>query len=156
MTYVNRPLQVAVVGAGPAGIHASATLSRLAPGTRIDLFERLPVPFGLVRYGVSPDHPRIEKISDALHVVLADSGVRLLCNVEIGVHITVGELRDSYDAVIVATGRCGTRRWSFPASTCRDRSVPRTSSPGTAATPTCRLHAAGCRGVAVIGAGNVA
>ena len=104
MTYVNRPLQVAVVGAGPAGIHASTTLSRLAPGTRIDLFERLPVPFGLVRYGVSPDHPRIEKISDALHVVLADSGVRLLCNVEIGVHITVGELRDSYDAVIVATG----------------------------------------------------
>ncbi len=140
MTYVNRPLQVAVVGAGPAGIHASATLSRLAPGTRIDLFERLPVPFGLVRYGVSPDHPRIEKISDALHVVLADSGVRLLCNVEIGVHITVGELRDSYDAVIVATGALRDAPLELPG-------IDLPGSFGAAdfvswyrSHPTCRLH----------------
>ncbi|WP_430334364.1 FAD-dependent oxidoreductase [Rhodococcus sp. ACT016] len=98
------PLQVAVVGAGPAGIHTCDILSQLAPGTQIDLFERLPVPYGLVRYGVSPDHPKIKKIIDSLHVVLDGSTIRVLCNVEVGADITVAELRDSYDAVVIATG----------------------------------------------------
>lgn len=101
---VKFPLRVAVVGAGPAGIHLSDILSQRAPGTQIDLFERLPVPYGLVRYGVSPDHPKIKKIIESLHVVLEDSAIRLLCNVTIGVDVTIGELRDSYDAVVVATG----------------------------------------------------
>ncbi|MFC9518049.1 FAD-dependent oxidoreductase [Nocardiaceae bacterium NPDC056970] len=101
---VKLPLRVAVVGAGPAGIHLSDILSQRAPGTQIDLFERLPVPYGLVRYGVSPDHPKIKKIIESLHVVLEDSAIRLLCNVTIGVDVTIGELRDSYDAVVVATG----------------------------------------------------
>ncbi|QBJ98692.1 pyridine nucleotide-disulfide oxidoreductase [Rhodococcus sp. ABRD24] len=98
------PLHVAVVGAGPAGIHAAGVLSHLAPRTKIDLIELLPAPYGLVRYGVSPDHPRIKKIVESLHGVLDGSNIRLLCNIEIGTEITVDELRDAYDAVIIATG----------------------------------------------------
>ena len=97
-------LHVAVVGAGPAGIYAADILAELAPGTKIDLFERLPAPYGLVRYGVSPDHPRIKKILDSLQMTLDGSSVRLLCNVEIGTDVSVEELRDAYDAVIIATG----------------------------------------------------
>ncbi|WP_424937427.1 MULTISPECIES: FAD-dependent oxidoreductase [Bacteria] len=98
------PRQIAVVGAGPAGIYAADILAELAPDDRIDLFERLPAPYGLVRYGVSPDHPRIKKIIDSLHVMLESERVRLLCDVDVGSDVTVDELRRAYDAVIVATG----------------------------------------------------
>jgi len=104
MTTASSPLSVAIVGAGPAGIHAADFLGELAPGTLVDIFERLPTPYGLVRYGVSPDHPQIKRIVDSLHVMLAGSDVRLFCNVEIGTDITVDELRSRYDAVIIATG----------------------------------------------------
>ncbi|KJL32468.1 FAD-dependent oxidoreductase [Microbacterium oxydans] len=96
--------RVAIVGAGPAGIYAADILLGLAPTVEIDLFEKLPAPYGLVRYGVAPDHPRIRKITDALHDVLSDPRIRLRCNVEIGVDITIDELRAAYDGVVVATG----------------------------------------------------
>ncbi|WAA66569.1 FAD-dependent oxidoreductase [Microbacterium oxydans] len=96
--------RIAIVGAGPAGIYAADILLGLAPTASIDLFEKLPAPYGLVRYGVAPDHPRIRKITDALHDVLVNPRIRLRCNVEIGVDITIDELRAAYDGVIVATG----------------------------------------------------
>ncbi|WP_334149492.1 FAD-dependent oxidoreductase [Microbacterium sp.] len=96
--------RVAIVGAGPAGIYAADILLGLAPTAEIDLFEKLPAPYGLVRYGVAPDHPRIRKITDALHEVLSDPRIRLRCNVEIGADITIDELRAVYDGVIIATG----------------------------------------------------
>lgn len=104
MTTESSSLAVAIVGAGPAGIYAADILGELAPGTRVDIFEKLPTPYGLIRYGVSPDHPRIKRIVDALHEVLDGSAVRLFCDVEIGADITVAELRSRYDAVIIATG----------------------------------------------------
>ncbi|WP_119696422.1 FAD-dependent oxidoreductase [Microbacterium halotolerans] len=101
---INTEPRIAVVGAGPAGIYAADILLGLAPTASIDLFEKLPAPYGLVRYGVAPDHPRIRKITDALHDVLVNPRIRLRCNVEIGVDIEIDDLRAVYDGVIVATG----------------------------------------------------
>ena len=65
-----RPLRVAIVGAGPAGIYAADVLMKSGTDVSIDLYERQPAPFGLIRYGVAPDHPRIKDIVKALHQVL--------------------------------------------------------------------------------------
>ncbi|QWW19894.1 FAD-dependent oxidoreductase [Schaalia sp. 19OD2882] len=97
-------LNVAVVGAGPAGIYASDILSKSGLEVNIDLFERLPAPYGLVRYGVAPDHPRIKQIIVALYKILQRGDIRLLGNVEIGRDVSIDDLRDHYDAVIIATG----------------------------------------------------
>jgi ferredoxin/flavodoxin---NADP+ reductase len=97
-------LRVAVVGAGPAGIYASDILSKSGQEVSIDLFERLPAPFGLVRYGVAPDHPRIKQIIVALHKILDRGDVRLISNVDFGTDLTLEDLRRHYDAVIFSTG----------------------------------------------------
>lgn len=98
------PRNVAIIGAGPAGIYAADLLLAQAPEVQIDLFEKLPAPYGLVRYGVSPDHPRIKKIQETLHEVLDNPRIRLRCNVEVGVDVTIEQLRGAYDAVILSTG----------------------------------------------------
>lgn len=95
---------IAIVGAGPAGVYAADILLQREPGARVDLFEKLPAPYGLVRYGVSPDHPRIKKIQEALHEVLESDRIRFFGNVEVGADVTVDELRGAYDAVIISTG----------------------------------------------------
>lgn len=97
-------LNVAVIGAGPAGIYASDILSKSGLDVDIDLFERLPAPYGLVRYGVAPDHPRIKQIIVALYKILQRGDIRLLGNVEVGRDVTLEDLREHYDAVVLATG----------------------------------------------------
>jgi ferredoxin--NADP+ reductase len=108
-------LRVAIVGAGPAGIYAGNILAntvRDAGGdARVDLFDSLPAPYGLIRYGVAPDHPRIKGIVNSLHEMLdatADSGdrrvIRFIGNVEVGRDIAIDDLQERYDAVILATG----------------------------------------------------
>lgn len=97
-------LKVAVIGAGPAGIYASDILAKSDLDVSIDLFERLPAPYGLVRYGVAPDHPRIKQIIVALFRILQRGDIRLFANVEVGRDISVEELRQRYDAIIIATG----------------------------------------------------
>ena len=101
-------LRVAIVGAGPAGIYAGNILTRAvtdAGGTvAIDLFDSLPAPYGLIRYGVAPDHPRIKGIVDSLHEMLDTGSTRFIGNVEVGRDIAVDELHSRYDAVILATG----------------------------------------------------
>ena len=98
------PLRVAIVGAGPAGIYAADILSKAGVDVSIDLFERLPAPFGLVRYGVAPDHPRIKQIIVALHKILERGDVRLLANVDYGTDVKLSELRQYYDAIVFSTG----------------------------------------------------
>ncbi|WNM26978.1 FAD-dependent oxidoreductase [Demequina capsici] len=100
----NRPLRVAIIGAGPAGTYAADILSKTDLHVSIDIIERLPAPFGLVRYGVAPDHPRIKQIIVALANVLGRGDIRLLANVNIGTDLTLDDLREHYDAVIFATG----------------------------------------------------
>ena len=99
-----RHYNVAVIGAGPAGIYASDILSKSDLDVSIDLFERLPAPYGLVRYGVAPDHPRIKAIIDALYNILQRGDIRLLGNVDVGSDVTLAEMHEHYDAIIVATG----------------------------------------------------
>ena len=100
------PFRVAIIGAGPAGIYAADLLMKAERDFEIsiDVFERLPSPFGLVRYGVAPDHPRIKGIINALIKVLDRGDIRLFSNVEYGVDINLEELTDRYDAVIFSTG----------------------------------------------------
>lgn len=95
---------MAVVGAGPAGIYAADILSKSGLDVGIDLIERLPTPYGLVRYGVAPDHPRIKQIILALHKILERGDIRLLCDVDVGTDLTLADLRHFYDAVVLATG----------------------------------------------------
>lgn len=111
---MSTPIRVAVVGAGPAGIYASDILSKSDLDVSIDLFERLPAPYGLVRYGVAPDHPRIKQIIVALYKILQRGDIRLFGNVEIGLDVTVDELKDRYDAVIFATGADRDARLNIP------------------------------------------
>ncbi|RAF62447.1 pyridine nucleotide-disulfide oxidoreductase, partial [Burkholderia multivorans] len=103
---MTRPFRVAIVGAGPAGIYAADLLTKAERDfeVSIDLFEPLPTPFGLVRYGVAPDHPRIKGIINALIKVLDRGDIRMFSNVDYGVDITLDELTDRYDAVIFSTG----------------------------------------------------
>ncbi|MGW8431968.1 MULTISPECIES: FAD-dependent oxidoreductase [Curtobacterium] len=99
-------LRLAIVGAGPAGIYAADILLREARGfdVSIDLFEQLPAPYGLVRYGVAPDHPRIKGIVNALRDVLDRGVVRLFGNVRFGEDITLDDLQQHYHAVLFSTG----------------------------------------------------
>jgi ferredoxin--NADP+ reductase len=99
-------LRLAIVGAGPAGIYAADILLKTerAFDVSIDLFEQLPAPYGLVRYGVAPDHPRIKGIITALREVLDRGDIRIFGNVRFGEDITLDDLKKHYHAVIFSTG----------------------------------------------------
>lgn len=99
-------LRLAIVGAGPAGIYAADILLKAERkfDVSIDLFEQLPAPYGLVRYGVAPDHPRIKGIITALREVLDRGDIRVFGNVRFGDDITLDDLKRHYNAVIFATG----------------------------------------------------
>jgi ferredoxin--NADP+ reductase len=99
-------LRLAVIGAGPAGIYASDLIIKAQRDfdVSIDLFDLLPAPYGLVRYGVAPDHPRIKGIIKALYEVLDRGDIRFFGNVQYGVDIKLSDLKKHYNAVIFATG----------------------------------------------------
>ncbi|MCQ9164940.1 FAD-dependent oxidoreductase [Arthrobacter sp. STN4] len=104
-----RPLRIAVIGSGPAGVYAADMLTKsqeVADGLvlAIDLFDRYPAPYGLIRYGVAPDHPRIKGIVNALHKVLDRGDIRFFGNVDYGTDVSLEDLQTHYDAVIFATG----------------------------------------------------
>jgi ferredoxin/flavodoxin---NADP+ reductase len=106
-------LKVAVIGSGPAGVYSAGALTQHGD-VLVDVFDKLPTPFGLVRYGVAPDHPKIKSISTALEKVLEDPAVRFLGNVEVGTQITLEELHRHYDALIFASGAMVPRRLGVP------------------------------------------
>jgi ferredoxin--NADP+ reductase len=99
-------LRLAIVGAGPAGIYAADILLKQERefDVSIDLFDHLPAPYGLVRYGVAPDHPRIKGIITALRDVLDRGDIRIFGNVRYGIDITLDDLKKHYNAVIFSTG----------------------------------------------------
>jgi ferredoxin--NADP+ reductase len=114
MTEADPLLRVAVVGAGPAGIYASDALMKSGVPVSIDLYEKMPAPFGLIRYGVAPDHPRIKGIVKSLHQVLDKPQIRLIGHVEFGKDIDIDFLSKHYHAVIFSTGAVKDRGLDIP------------------------------------------
>ncbi|MCA9641552.1 MAG: FAD-dependent oxidoreductase [Polyangiaceae bacterium] len=110
-----RPLRVAVVGAGPAGFYAAeALLKHKELKIEVDLFERLPFPFGLVRFGVAPDHQKIKTAAGAYERTAEMPGFRFLGNVELGRDVSFEELRGCYHQVVITTGAAGDRKMRIP------------------------------------------
>ena len=101
----DRPLRAAVIGAGPAGIYAADALTRQDDvPVAVDLIDRLPTPFGLVRHGIAPDHPKMRAIRETLHRFLDHPLVRFVGNVEVGTDISIDDLRRHVDAVVYTYG----------------------------------------------------
>jgi len=110
-----RPLRVAVVGAGPAAFYAAAALlASEDPSVEVDMIERLPTPWGLVRLGVAPDHPQLKTVSRAFEKIAARPGFRFFGNVQVGRDVTHDELASLYDAVVYAVGSQTDRRLGVP------------------------------------------
>jgi ferredoxin/flavodoxin---NADP+ reductase len=110
---VSETVRVAVVGSGPSGLYAADELSK-HDGVSIDVVDRLPCPYGLLRYGVAPDHLKMKSLEITLRKILERPAVRFLGGVELGAGISVDELRQYYDAVVYATGSPIDRRLSIP------------------------------------------
>jgi ferredoxin--NADP+ reductase len=110
-----RPLRVAVVGAGPAGFYTAEHLFR-QPGlaVEVDLYDRLPTPYGLVRFGVAPDHQKIKNVTAAFDKTAAHPGFRFFGNVELGKDVTIDDLRAHYHQVVYTTGAQTDRRMGIP------------------------------------------
>jgi len=111
---MERPLRVAVVGSGPAGFYAAGALLSADPPAEVDMIERLPTPWGLVRLGVAPDHPKLKTVSRAFEKIAEQPGFRFLGNVEVGRDLHADDLTRLYDAVIYAVGAQTDRRLGIP------------------------------------------
>jgi len=111
----DNPFRVAIIGSGPSGFYAADPLLKSeAPVCAVDMFDRLPTPFGLVRGGVAPDHPKIRSVTKVYERIAARERFRFFGNVTIGSDVTVTELRRFYDAVIFANGAETDRRLNIP------------------------------------------
>lgn len=108
------PLRIAIVGSGPAGMYAAEHASKLAPGSHITIFERLLFPYGLVRYGVAPDHHRMKSVTRLYERVLDTPNVHLRLGVEVGTHVTVPELLEAFDAIVFAYGAAHDKTLDIP------------------------------------------
>lgn len=153
---------IAIIGSGPAGCYSAQFLKKGLPGAEITVFEALPVPYGLLRYGVAPDHQGTKNISSQFERMFTTSNVRFVGNVEIGKDIPLTELIDAFDVVVVATGLYVDRKLGIPGDSlsyvCGAGEIlrslngyPQSDSNGMGH----RLQALGER-IAVIGNGNVA
>jgi ferredoxin/flavodoxin---NADP+ reductase len=111
---MDQPLRVAVVGSGPAGFYAAGALLDADVPVEVDMIERLPTPWGLVRLGVAPDHPKLKTVSRAFERIAAKPGYRFIGNVEVGRDLTHADLTRLYDAVIYAVGAQTDRRLGIP------------------------------------------
>ncbi len=156
---MSEPLRVVIVGAGPAGIYtADALVKQSGVPVEIDIVDRLPTPFGLLRYGVAPDHTKMKSIDQQLQRVLEHPGVRFLGNVECGTDVTVEELRARYHAVVYAFGAATDRRLGIPwedltgSVSAREFVAWYSGFPDEAMPEAALTH----HGVAVVGLGNVA
>ncbi|MEN9707529.1 MAG: hypothetical protein RIS31_1095 [Actinomycetota bacterium] len=109
-----KSLRVAIFGAGPAGVYAGNILANSYQNVTIDLFDSLPAPYGLIRYGVAPDHPRIKGIVNSLHEMLDSGNIRFFGNVEFGRDLTIDDVRKHYHAVIFATGAIKDAKLNIP------------------------------------------
>src|SRR5436190_11984623 len=107
--------QFAVVGSGPAGFYTAEALEKAyGEGARIDIIDRYPVPYGLIRFGVAPDHQSLKAVSKRYDKVAESPNVQFIGNVGVGTDVSIAELLDLYDAVILATGAPRDRKLGIP------------------------------------------
>ncbi|ORY04847.1 nucleotide-binding domain-containing protein [Basidiobolus meristosporus CBS 931.73] len=104
VTQAARTPSLAIVGSGPGGFYTAAKVMQLLPGTKVDMFEALPVPHGLVRFGVAPDHPEVKLVMNRFDEVAESPDFRFFGNVTVGKDISVDELKDTYDGVVLSYG----------------------------------------------------
>ena len=153
--------KVAIVGAGPAGYFAALALQNLQSEVlqfSIDMIERLPTPWGLVRSGVAPDHPKIKTVAKVFEKVANEANFRLFANVELGSDVTIEQLKEKYDAVVIATGTALGKKLGIPGEELAG------SMSAAAFVPWYNSHPdfkdenidLSCETAVVIGAGNVA
>jgi ferredoxin--NADP+ reductase len=107
-------LSVAIVGSGPAGFYTAEALLEKNAACQIDIIERLPTPYGLIRAGVAPDHAKTKNVARAYEKIASDPRVRFYGNIQVGRDISVSELRAAYDAVVLATGASVDRKLGIP------------------------------------------
>ena len=106
---------IAIVGSGPAGYYtAEAAQKKFGDGVRVDIIDRLPVPYGLIRFGVAPDHQSIKGVYKRYETVNLSDNVRFVGNVSVGTHVSIEELIGLYDAVVLATGAPNDRPLDVP------------------------------------------
>ncbi len=106
---------VAIIGSGPAGYYSAEALQKaLGDDVRIDIIDRMPVPYGLIRFGVAPDHQSIKAVYKRYEKVALSDTVRFVGNVLVGKDVSIGELKTLYDAIILATGAPGDRPLAIP------------------------------------------
>ena len=153
--------KVAIVGAGPAGYFAAQALQNLQSDElqfSIDMIERLPTPWGLVRSGVAPDHPKIKTVSKAFEKVANEPNFRLFGNVELGSDLTFEQLKERYDAVVIATGTTLGKKLGIPGEDLPGSISAATFVPWYNAHPDFKDESIelSCDTAVVIGAGNVA
>jgi ferredoxin--NADP+ reductase len=153
--------KVAIVGAGPAGYFAAQALQNLQTEElqfTIDMIERLPTPWGLVRSGVAPDHPKIKTVSKVFEKVATAGNFRLFGGVELGTDISIEQLQDMYDAVVIATGSAVGKKLGIPGEDLPGSLSAAEFVPWYNAHPD--FHGVdvplNCETAVVIGAGNVA
>ena len=153
--------KVAIVGAGPAGYFAAQALQNLQTEElqfSIDMIERLPTPWGLVRSGVAPDHPKIKTVAKVFEKVANESNFRLFANVELGSDLTIEQLKEKYDAVVIATGSALGKKLGIPGEDLPGSMSAATFVPWYNAHPDFKDENIdlSCETAVVIGAGNVA
>lgn len=152
--------RIAIVGSGPSGFYAAEALLRSGRDVRVDIFERLPMPYGLVRYGVAPDHQKLKSVTAVFERIAAMPGCRWWGGVHVGRDITIDELQARCDAVVIAAGAASARRLEVPGEaldgvcTSSDFVAWTNGHPDCAgAAPPLSLHA---HTAVVLGHGNVA
>jgi len=153
--------KVAIVGAGPAGYFAAQALQNLQTEElhfSIDMIERLPTPWGLVRSGVAPDHPKIKTVAKVFEKVANEPNFRLFANVELGSDLTIEQLKEKYDAVVIATGSALGKKLGIPGEELAGSMSAATFVPWYNAHPDFKDEKIdlSCETAIVIGAGNVA
>jgi len=107
-------IRVAIVGSGPSGFYTAEALAKLDAGCEIDMIERLPAPHGLIRYGVAPDHQTTKNVSRNFDKTAGRAEVRFYGNVDVGVDVSMADLREMYDAVVLAIGSPEDRTLGIP------------------------------------------
>ena len=153
--------KVAIVGAGPAGYFAAQALQNLQTDElkfSIDMIERLPTPWGLVRSGVAPDHPKIKTVAKVFEKIATSEGFSLYGNVELGTDVSLDVLKAKYDAVVIATGSATGKKLGIPGEDLPGSISAAEFVPWYNGHPDFANHAPNldCDTAVVIGAGNVA